>query len=970
MSTQQNTRPTDPFFIWGILTLFAAMVGSGVAIRSADPFLSRSLLALSVLISGYGFLRAARENNKFAGIISALATIIVIAFLVRQQWDPDPVVIVIAATSGIVLALVLWRSFSVSRHQLQHNLIDAPSPLKKRFVGRLAEIQQLDKTWANVISGQSPYPTVGVIAWGGFGKTSLVRQWLWWYFERGSRSAKGKPDTLFWQSFQEGQSADAFAPAIIRHFSQDPQSQDIPQDNAQRIQTLHDAIGDRRYLLVLDGLEMEQDRTQEQGFGKFQSPFSRDLLQSHASGWLGQGLVLVTSRVPLADLEEDDTYHAIDLEDSPLEDQEIRDLLKSGGVKECSDEELTELIDVSGRHPLTLATIASILDQYNQGRAAGWRRFEDEQFIPEGDQRDRHLWRVLAWTDRSLDAPETRVMTTIAHFREPVRPEWLDYLLAPEAVPPLEYEAEPMVPVFDAEELKLPGEEMSESELRKTLAALVDLGFLRREEDSYTMHGLVREHFRRQLARENQDGPMEIHTRLYRLYTAIIQPVWRPDGLEGLRPLYEAVYHSARAGLHQETLDNVYFNRILRGTGSDGFYSISKLGAIEADLAAVANFFGQSWRVVSPKLSAPDRAWLLNEAATRLRALGRLREAREPMGAGLDMRIEQEDWNNAARGAGNLSQLALTLGAIERAVKDGERSVTFADRSGDKFQRMSKRTTHADALHQAGDRAAARALFQTAEEMQAENQPLYPRLYSLQGFLYADLLLGGAERAAWRVWLDPCDGDGTQVTQGRTPSINAGTDAQAKVQALIADCERVNERATRTLEWAENAGIDILSAALDHLTLARAGVYRALLSGGGSCAIPPKAGDTQPPDTAPQTAVETHISAAVQGLREAGTMDHLPRSLLTRAWVRAITHDLPGARSDLAEAWKIADNGSMGLFQADILLTRARLLFREDKDRAREELHRARDLVEEYGYHRRDGELADAEEVVHGRYRK
>ena len=35
--------------------------------------------------------------------------------------------------------------------------------------------------------------------------------------------------------------------------------------------------------------------------------------------------------------------------------------------------------------------------------------------------------------------------------------------------------------------------------------------------------------------------------------------------------------------------------------------------------------------------------------------------------------------------------------------------------------------------------------------MQAESQPEYPRLYSLSGFRYCDLLLSDAERAAWKL---------------------------------------------------------------------------------------------------------------------------------------------------------------------------------------------------------------------------
>ena len=85
---------------------------------------------------------------------------------------------------------------------------------------------------------------------------------------------------------------------------------------------------------------------------------------------------------------------------------------------------------------------------------------------------------------------------------------------------------------------------------------------------------------------------------------------------------------------------------------------------------------------------------------------------------------------------------------------DAEQSVTYAELSGDSFERMSDRTTHADALHQAGRRDEAAARFREAEAMQAESQPEYPLLFSLWGFRYCDLLLAAAERAAWRRMLN------------------------------------------------------------------------------------------------------------------------------------------------------------------------------------------------------------------------
>jgi hypothetical protein len=69
-------------------------------------------------------------------------------------------------------------------------------------------------------------------------------------------------------------------------------------------------------------------------------------------------------------------------------------------------------------------------------------------------------------------------------------------------------------------------------------------------------------------------------------------------------------------------------------------------------------------------------------------------------------------------------------------IRDGQAAVAYADRSGDAFLRMGIRTTHADALHQAGRSAEAGALFAEAESMQAEWQPSRPLLYSLQGYRY------------------------------------------------------------------------------------------------------------------------------------------------------------------------------------------------------------------------------------------
>jgi hypothetical protein len=249
-----------------------------------------------------------------------------------------------------------------------------------------------------------------------------------------------------------------------------------------------------------------------------------------------------------------------------------------------------------------------------------------------------------------------------------------------------------------------------------TVKRLSEVGLLSISPDAIDVHPLIREYFALQLQREQPQAFQAAHSRLFD-YLCKNTP-HRPDDLAGLAPLYEAVTHGCLAGRQQEACEKVFHDRILRGTGDDGFYSWKKLGAIGADLAAVATFFDPSssgpWSQVSSNLSSAAQAWLLNVAALRLRALGRLSEALQPMRAGLEMAVQQNAWKNVAIGASSLSELEVMLGRLPDAVTDARQAIIHADQSGDAFLRMGIRTTEADAVHLSGQRAEAGALFAEA----------------------------------------------------------------------------------------------------------------------------------------------------------------------------------------------------------------------------------------------------------------
>ena len=149
----------------------------------------------------------------------------------------------------------------------------------------------------------------------------------------------------------------------------------------------------------------------------------------------------------------------------------------------------------------------------------------------------------------------------------------------------------------------------------------------------------MREYFARQLREQRPEAWRAAHRRLYRA------PLH--DNMKGPSPHSKTCNPSTRPfptvatrGCSRSS-DKVFRDRIQRGRED---YSTKKLGAFGSNLGAVACFFEPPWSRVSPALTEADQAWLLNEAAFSLRALGRLTEALEPMRAGLEMRVKQEDW--------------------------------------------------------------------------------------------------------------------------------------------------------------------------------------------------------------------------------------------------------------------------------------------------------------------------------------
>jgi tetratricopeptide (TPR) repeat protein len=420
--------------------------------------------------------------------------------------------------------------------------------------------------------------------------------------------------------------------------------------------------------------------------------------------------------------------------------------------------------------------------------------------------------------------------------------------------------------------------------------------------DALDAHPLVREHFGQKVKESNPAAWKEAHSRLYEYYKSHAKEY--PDTLEEMMPLYMAVVHGCQAGRHREAMHEVYVRRINRG---EEFFSTNKLGAFGADLASLSGFFDLSWRQPVAGLTEADKAFILNQAGFRLRALGRLAEAAQLVKAALAAAKEQEDWRNAVRYAINLGQLYLATGDLTRALGYARQGVELADTGGNAVERIGARTALAEALHQVGRLKDAKAAFCEAEEMRKARQSEYPLLYGFASFLYCDLLL---------------DQRNYREVQGRTAQM---------------------------LEWLKQGReANLLDIALDHLSLGRAYLLQAQDVGTGDL-----------------SQVADELDQAVEGLRQAGHQECIVLGLLARAELHREMRDFDRARRDLDETMTIATRGNMKLHEADCHLGYARLYLAEGKnDKVRESLDKAKGMIGDMGYHRRDKEVEALEKQL------
>ena len=712
-----------------------------------------------------------------------------------------------------------------------YNISTYKMPTTGEFLfGREGELMSLDEAWNN-----EHIHIVSLVAWGGVGKTALVNRWLSHMEKDNYRGANRVYAWSFYsQGAEEGKqaSADEFMQETLKWFGDPAPTAGSAVDKGRRLARL---VRDENTLLILDGMEpLQYPPGQVHGLdGRLKDHGMRAFLRELAGGF--NGLCMITSRERVTDLADKKNFTMKEMELDHLSFDAGAELLKRLGVK-GSDKDILKAAKEYAGHALAITLLGHYITSVYKGDIR--KRDRIPQLTRERLQ-GGHARRVMEAYEKWLgQSAEKDILYIMGLFDRPVD------IGAVEAL-----KAEPAIPGVTDQLQQLSGEDWNRA-LFNLRAAHLLAAENPQKPDVLDCHPLIREHFGEKHQKQNPKGWKESHKRLYHYFKNLPKKEL-PDTLQEMEPLFAAVAHGCRAGLYNEARYDVYWKRIRRGKEA---YTVHKLGAFGSDLAALSNFFEVPWNLPVAELKEEKKALVLSWAAFRLRALGRLREAIQPMKAGLEMSGQQEDWEGAAQDASNLSELMLTLGEVKEAVAYGSRSVTYADRSGDAFMKEASRTTHADALHQRGQLEEAEVLFREAEALQRESQPEYPFLYSLQGYQFCDLLLG------------------------RDPN----------------NYQEVMERANQGMKAAKEFGFSLLTFALGDLTLGRAWTIKAEKEG-----------------TRDFHRAMDYLDRAVEGLREAQRSDYLPRALLARAACFRLQENVSRAWEDLNEAKEIAELGEM-----------------------------------------------------------
>ncbi|MCB0519945.1 MAG: hypothetical protein H6577_20305 [Lewinellaceae bacterium] len=743
--------------------------------------------------------------------------------------------------------------------------------------GRQAELKLLDEAW----DGPGTH-VITFVAQGGVGKSALISRWVADMAKDNYRGATRVLATSFYSQGTTGRiaSSDLWMNQALRWFGETEYDTRSPWDKGKRLAQL---VNEHRTLLLLDGLEPMQEGGQV-GKGTVKDPALNTLVRQLARR--NRGLCIITTREALGSFERfEKNMRSINLE--TISNDSGVHILRFAGRKGISgsDSELAAAVQAFGNHAFAINLLGNYLYSLPGHSIAPYKDIPD--LLDVSIEKGKHSRRVIAVLAKKLvkdgKHEASKLLESLGFFDRPVSKEVLKV-------------------IADFDDLS---EAIAELRERKLVYPRLE-----HAQDMVDCHPLVREHSEEVLQEEQIGRWQEGNEKLYRYYSALPEKLfgkYLPDTLEEMEPLFRAVMHGCRSGLHYFTFYSLYLERISRAEG----FLFRVLGAINSEIHLISYFFDKKTLQPSNFLNLKQQSEIIGIFGFLLLANGQFIEALKFLKHSLTSELESNRLVNASTILANICEIQLIKGELHNAIKNALWRIKSAGASGNEYEIQLSYCGYADILHAIGDFENAIINYSNAEKKQQAIQPKYKYLRGVSGCRFCDLLF-----------------------------------------ELDKENEAI-ERISKWPEWCVNSD-GLLNNSMELLSQAKA------------CFVQ----NSNKSNNHNHRKIQSLLNEALDGLRNSGSFSDLPLGLLARAAYHRLTQNYPAALEDLEEVLDIAEPSGMRLHLTDYHLEMARLCLAMSEEQpeklaeAKEHTELAAQLVEDTGYHRRDGELAELKKAL------
>lgn len=549
------------------------------------------------------------------------------------------------------------------------------------FVNRRRHLATITSFW------NSPRINVlGVVGWGGVGKSALVRQWVEQQLHTKAESAV---EAVFWWSIARSGEVDALLESLLVRLVQGDLTSPLQLSTAAKLHYLARLLSGRRLLVVLDSTEAVQfTNPHDPRFGAFRSPALQDFIALFLSDSGHKSKLVMTSRTEHSDYVSDPSFRTINVEDlSPTDGLRM---LKALDPRR-PDSDFRDAISLLGSHPLTLTILAGYSKR--QVGLTDWLRTPEPNLYPQivGDSRLNQLLAqydtTLAHTERALlrvlSTMRTATVESLTSFRTETNGgnRWLA------DVP--------------ADQIPQVLRQLANSDLLKMDAGSGDLH----------IHPVVRHYYESQIPA----GKLKEIRASLSAWSRRRTNSRMVGTLAELQPTIDAFDYACQAG-DLTTAFDIWQNDI----EYPRWRLQKQFGALELEVSLLTAFFPRADLTKTPPIrDDQSKAVVINQLAYVLNRSGRSLPALPLFGKAAAIRLKADDWTNTPCSYFDLSEALTLLGRLPEAIHAARRAVVTSEKSLVKRQ-YSAHASLGWALCLSGRLRSARSEYNECDRLESE----------------------------------------------------------------------------------------------------------------------------------------------------------------------------------------------------------------------------------------------------------